>query len=474
VRTDRSQRVLPGSEPGRHAKGPAVLGAAGRRFRSGTRLRIRLTGALRSHLADPLFQNAYALMVNTITTGLLGLLFWLLVARLYPAVTVGRASAGYVAMNLLAGVTALNLTGALTRFIPQAGETTRALVLRAYAVSCGASLVLAIVFWLVVRQRGASYSELQSPLAGAIFAGCVVAWSVFTLQDGVLTGLRSAIWVTVENGAFGIAKIVLLVALAAALPQLGVVTAWMVPVIVAVPLVNMLIFGRLVPRHTQLTSGRAPPTTRQVGRFLLGDYTGALCLLAIGNFIPVIVAAGIAPRTYAYFYMAWMIGGTLDLLAVNMAMSLTVEGAFDAATLAANCRAALRRTACIVVPVAGGIALLAHWVLGFYGAGYAQGGALILELLALATLPKAATELYLGALRVQSRISLIALIQGARMAVVLVLAIVFTRRFGVTGAGMAVLAGQTLIALAIVPGLHRVLVKPRDAQSAEPERASVD
>jgi O-antigen/teichoic acid export membrane protein len=474
VRTDRVQRALPAPYAGRHAKGGGAPQVAG--GQSG--LQARLTEAVRSHLADPLFQNAYALMINTATTGLLGLLFWLLVARLYPAVVVGRASAGYVAMNLLAGVTALNLTGALTRFIPQAGRTTRSLVVRAYAVSCGTSVVLAIVFWLVVAQRGASYSELHGPLAGLIFTGCVVAWSVFTLQDGVLTGLRSAIWVAVENGVFGIVKIILLVALAAALPQLGVVTAWMVPVIVAVPLVNMLIFGRLVPRHVELTSGRAPPTTRQIGRFLAGDYTGALCLLAIGNLIPVIVAAGIVPRTYAYFYMAWMIGGTLDLLAVNMATSLTVEGAFDAATLAANGRAALRRTAYILVPVAGGLALLAPWVLGLYGAGYAQGGARILELLALSALPKAATELYLGALRVQSRTSLIALIQGARMVVVLGLAIVLTRRFGVTGAGEAVLAGQTLVALAILPGLHRVLAKPRpkprDAESAETGPASVD
>ena len=86
---------------------------------------LRHVQRLRQHLSDPLFRNAYALMVNTGTTGLLGLVYWLLAARHYAAADVGRASAAYAAMNLLAGITALNLTGALARFMPQSGRTHR-------------------------------------------------------------------------------------------------------------------------------------------------------------------------------------------------------------------------------------------------------------------------------------------------------------------------------------------------------------
>ncbi len=88
---------------------------------------------LRRQLTDPLSRNGYALVANSGATGLLGLLYWVLVARLYPTAVVGRASAAYAAMNLLAGFTALNFNGALTRFIPQAGHRTRRLVTQAYA-----------------------------------------------------------------------------------------------------------------------------------------------------------------------------------------------------------------------------------------------------------------------------------------------------------------------------------------------------
>ncbi len=425
-----------------------------------------MPGRIRGHLADPLFYNAYALMINTAATGLLGMAFWLLVARLYAPADVGRASAVYAAMNLVAGFTALNFTGALTRFIPQAGARTKGLVICAYAISCGTSAVLAIVFLLTVSSPGASYAQLHGLAAGIVFTGCVGVWAVFTLQDGVLTGLRSSIWVAAENSVFGIAKIVLLVALAALQPHFGIYISWMVPVLVAIPLVNILIFARLLPRHLRRSRDQPPPTFRQIGRFLAGDYTGSLCVLATTNLIPVIVATRIAPRWNAYFFVAWMIGSTLDLLAVNMATSLTVEGAFDGTSLAANTRAALRRSAVILVPVTAGLALASPLALGLFGPGYAEHGARILELLALAIVPKAVTELYLGALRALSRTSLVALIQGLRSALVLGLALVATGRLGLTGAGLAVLAGQLIIAAGVIPGMRRILAAPVPAAAA--------
>lgn len=412
---------------------------------------------MRGHLSDPLFRNGYALMANTGATGLLGVGYWLLAARHYPAADVGRASAAYSAMNLLSGLTAFNLVGMLTRFIPQSGRRTAGLVLRAYAFSSLASVLVAIPFLLLVGHLGSSYAELGSVTAGLIFIACIVCWGIFTLQDGVLVGLRGAIWVPVENGTFGIIKIVFLLALAASLPHTGIYISWMLPVAVSLPLVNALIFGRLIPPHARLTGDRTPPSARQIGRFLAGDYTGALCVLAVSFLVPVAVAARVGPSANAYFYTAWMIGGTLDLLAVNMATSLTVEGAFDQATLAANCRAALRRTMILLVPVAAIIACGAPLALGLFGPEYATNGARILQLLAIATLPKALTEMYLGALRAQSRTSTIARIQVSRGVLILGLAFTLIAIMGPIGAGIAALVSQIVVAAAVAPRLLSLL-----------------
>jgi hypothetical protein len=448
---------------------------AGWAARPGQLLRrlVRRGLPLRGRSCDPLFRNAYVLMINTGATGVLGLVFWLLAARHYAPADVGRATAAYAAMNLLAGFTALSLTGALARFIPQSGQSTGSLIRRGYAVTTASSIALAIGFLLIVGHLGSSYSELGSLAAAVAFTACVVAWAIFTLQDAVLIGLRGTHWVAIENAAFGVAKIALLVAFATLIPHLGIYAAWMLPVAVAVPLVNMLIFGRLVPPHARLTGDRPPPTGRQIGRFLAGDFTGAVCLLAVGNLVPVAVALLVAPGANAYFYIAWTVGGTVDLLAVNMATSLTVEGAFNSATLAANCRAALRRTMLVLLPIAAGIALAAPWALGLFGPGYAAHGAPILELLIAATLPKTAIELYLGALRAQSRTSLIAFVQVARALLMLGLALLLTMTMGIVGAAVAVLASQLVVAVAVLPGLRRILAvaTPEPAAAARAGQA---
>jgi O-antigen/teichoic acid export membrane protein len=436
-------------------RGPSV--ARGRR-RLGLAERRR---DFRAQLTSPLFRNAYALMLNTGATGLLGVVYWLLAARYYPAVDVGRASAAYSAMNLVSGLAAANIAGAITRFVPQSGHRTAAFVLRTYLLSSVASVLFAVLFLLTISHWGASYAELRGMIPAVCFVVCVVAWGIFTLQDGVLIGLRSAIWVPIENGTFGVVKIVLLLAYAAALPSLGIYISWMLPVILSLPLVNLLIFGKLIPEHQLLIGDRRPPTVRQIGRFLVGDYAGALCVLAISNLVPIAVAIYVGPRLNAYFYMAWTIGGMLFLIAMSMARSLTVEGALDSGTLAANCRLALRHSMLLLAPVAALTALLAPVILGLFGGGYASYGVPILQLLAIATLPKTLTEVYLGALRAQSRAKLIAVIQIARCVLVLGLAVALIGTIGMVGAAVAVLVAESVIAIAIVPGLRRIMSAAR-------------
>ena len=425
--------------------------------------------ALRSQAlggSSPLLRNGYALMANTVVTGVLGLGYWLLAARHYSEQDVGRASAAYSAMNLLAGITALSLIGAMARFIPQSGQGTGKLIRLGYGISVLSAIIGSAVFLLISGRPGSSYSELTGVPIGIIFTGCVIIWSLFTLQDGALVGMRNASWVTLENALFGVAKIAMLLPLATVIPHTGLYVSWMVPAALAVPAVNWLIFRRLLPRHKGMTGSAPPPTRSQVGRFLAGDVSGALMLLASINLVPVLVAMFVQPGLNAYFYMAWTIGITLDLLAANMALSLTVEGAFDPVALARHAKAALRRLMMLLVPVSIGLALLAPVILGLFGPGYAKYGAPILVLLAAATVPRTLTEIYLGALRAQNRTSFVALIQGVRAVLILTLTLVLTRSMGIVGAGVAVLVVQVAMAIGVLPGLLRVLRGDRVASQA--------
>ncbi|GAA0405702.1 lipopolysaccharide biosynthesis protein [Streptomyces luteireticuli] len=432
--------------------------------------RLRLPGRGKGGGGDgsPLFRNAFALMLNTGISAVLGVGFWLVAARYYSEESVGRGSAAIAAMKLLAGLTAVTLTGALARFIPLAGRTTGRLVLRTYAGSSVIVAAAAGVFLLSLGWWGPSYQVLGGLSHGLGFTAAVIAWSVLTLQDGVLTGLRSAVWVPVGNTVFSAVKLALLIALAAVLPASGVFVSWVVSIGASVLPLGWLVFRKLVPAHVRATERTARPAgAREIGRFLAGDYTGSLFSLAVVYLVPVLVAAQISSSENAYFYIASTIGGTVNLLAINMGASLTVEGSHDPERLAENCRAALRRMAKIMVPVCGGLFLLAPYILAVFGPGYTEATPL-LRWFAVGAALRVVMETYFAVLRAQSRTAGLAYLQGLLCLLVLGLTLLLLPRMGLTGAGVAEISSLTVIASIAAVKLRGVL----RAASAPPAGAA--
>ncbi|MGW1540317.1 lipopolysaccharide biosynthesis protein [Streptomyces sp. NPDC002309] len=450
----------------------AQAAPAGKEPAEEPRRRSGRPGPGRSPGGGHLLRNAYALMLNTGISAVLGLGYWLLAARHYSEAAVGQGSAAIAAMKLLAGLTAVTLTGALARFIPVAGRGTGRLILRTYA---GSSLVVALAagaFLLTLEAWGPSYRFLHSPLPAAVFVVAVVAWNLLTLQDGVLTGLRNAPWVPVGNTVFSAVKLGLLVAFAVAIPMTGVFVSWVAAIATSVLPLGWLVFRRLVPRHVRATEGQArTPTLREVGRFLAGDCTGSLFSLAVVYLVPVIVAAQVGAEDNAYFYITAVIAGTVNLLAVNMGASLTVEGAHDPARLAADTRAALRRMARITLPVAAVLFLGAPWILGVFGAGYAEAATPLLRWLAAGAVLRVVMETYFAVLRAQSRTAGLAWLQGLLCALVLGLTLVLLPRMGLTGAGIAEIASLSVIVAIAAPRLYRTV---QGAASDVPPGAAPD
>ncbi|MFB6675475.1 lipopolysaccharide biosynthesis protein [Streptomyces sp. NPDC056390] len=415
-------------------------------------------GAMGSGGGNQLFRNAYALMLNTGISGVLGVGFWLAAARYYSADSVGQGSAAIAAMKFLAGLTAVTLTGALARFIPIAGRRTGSFIFRTYAGSSLAVACAALAFLLTLDVWGPSYRFLHGPVNGLGFIAAVVAWSLLTLQDGVLTGLRSALWVPVGNTVFSTVKLGLLIAFAVAIPTTGVFVSWVVAIATSVIPLGWLVFRRLVPRHVELTAHRTnPPTLREVGRFLAGDYTGSLFSLAVVYLVPVLIASQVSSADNAYFYITTTIGGTVNLLAINMGASLTVEGSHDPAQLAANTRAALRRMARIMLPICGLLFLAAPLVLHVFGDDYARAATPLLRWFAVGAALRVVMETYFAVLRAQSRTAGLALLQGLLCVLVLGLTLLLLPRMGLTGAGVAEISSLAVIVALAAPKLYRIV-----------------
>ncbi|MEV0970576.1 lipopolysaccharide biosynthesis protein [Microtetraspora glauca] len=424
-------------------------------------------------LRDPLLRNAYALMVSAAGSGALGLVYWVLAARLYDTANGGRAMAVIGAMRLLAAITSFGFVGTLTRFVPDTGRATGRFIRSVYLVSLAAAGLATVVFLFTLDRWGDNYRDLAGFGPGALFAGAVLVWVVFTLQDVALTGLRKATWVPFSTIGSSLVKIVLLVALSWILPRQGITVSWVVAVAISVLPVNLLMFRRLVPRHARDTADRTPPTVRAVGRFLAGDYLGSTFILAVTYLLPVIVGVHVDATTYNYYYSTGMLGGILEMLAFTMAASLTVESVFDTAMLAQHGRRALARAFMVLGPAVLATVVLAPYIMAVFGPGHAEHATGLLRLIALAALPRAVIEIYIGVLRARSRVRTLAVVQGAMCALAFSGTFLLLPRLGIDGVGVAVLVAQLAVATAIAPSLLRALIVPGRAATDPVSRMMV-
>jgi O-antigen/teichoic acid export membrane protein len=414
---------------------------------------------LRRNLDAPFIRNAYSLVGSTLGGSALGVLFWIAAAWIFSKEDVGRNTALISTMLFLSSISQLNLTNGFNRFVPTAGSGTRRLVLVGYLAATTTALVASSIFVLGVNLWAPRLSLLQDNGGYALwFVAGTVIWTVFALQDAVLTGLGEARWVFIEQVAYGVVKLVLLVSVAAALPILGIFASWTAPLAVAVLAVNFGIFRRMLPARDH------PPLelvdARMVRRYVGFDMVATAMMSATIGLMPVIVLAIVGPSASAYLFLTWTIAYTLYLVSIGVGMSFVTESARAPERIVELTRKMITHSLRIVAPLAIFVAITAPLLLRILPQDYSSHATRLLQLLALSAIPNVVTATYLSIARVQRRLSAVIIATGALAAGVLVLSITLTHVIGVTGVGVAWLVVQTILALVLLLGELRTVWLP--------------
>jgi O-antigen/teichoic acid export membrane protein len=199
------------------------------------------------------------------------------------------------------------------------------------------------------------------------------------------------------------------------------------------------------------------PTRRVLVRFVTLDYVGYLFLQAGTNALPVLVTTVLGAGANAVFYVGWLLGSSMELVAEHFGMSLTVESAANPARLATYTRQMLRKGLLLFVPAAVLLYACAPLLLAAFGARYAQDSTIVLRLFTIAVVPRFIIDVYVAACRVQQRVGRIVLIQATTSVLVVTFSVLAMHSFGVAGVGVVYLACQLVVAVAVLPALIRLL-----------------
>lgn len=412
------------------------------------RLRREVTSAWR----EPLLRNGHFLTLSSAMTSLIGLVYWSVAAHHFTTAAVGRSSVVISAMMLIGGIGQMNLMSALVRFVPVAGRRTSRFVIASYAAAAALAAVIGTGFLLAAPQVSKEFSFVTgNPWIATAFVASTAAWTVFVLQDSVLTGLRQAVLVGAENTLFSAVKVAAVVALAGLLPADGIVVSWWVGLALALAATNTYLFCRALPRHTAaVTTTSFLLSTQAVTRYAAADYLGGLSWLAVTTAIPLIVIAQVGARDTAYFSVVWQIGIALFAMGSNMGASLVVETASDQSDLARRWRRVITHT---LLPLGTAVAVLevaAPVVLRLFGADYSRHASTLLRLIALVALPSLVTDTAVSVARSRRRTTTASAILATVSVAIVAGSAALVPLIGIVGVGVACLAAETAVAAALL------------------------
>jgi O-antigen/teichoic acid export membrane protein len=405
--------------------------------------------------------SAYSLAANAALTAALGVAFWVVAARLYDPVQLGRDAALIAVMLELSTICQLNMVNAITRFLPSLREGTARMLVRAYGVSAAAALIGGLLFVLVAPRISHELGFLTDDWRlGALFAIGLVAWGWFALQDSALTAVRRAVWVPVENGAFGLLKLAGLPLFLALGATDGVFLAWTLPVLILLVPVNVFLFRVAIPEHLRSYRPAGSALLARLGRrglvrFLAQDYGATVLALAPTAILPVLIVALLGAGANAYFFIPYTMVGAFNMLFFAAGTSLVVEGALAEERLRAMAGRIARRFALMVVPGTAVMIAAAPLILLPFGEDYVRESSSVLRLLACGCVFYAVLALYVAVARVQGRSSGILAVEVLKLPLLLGGAVALSGPFGIDGVALAWLGSVAMVALAVMPSLLR-------------------
>jgi len=266
-------------------------------------------------------------------------------------------------------------------------------------------------------------------------------------MESALIANRAAKYVLGKNVVFGVLKIGLIVVAAVAL-SLSIVAAWAIALLVSVVLAALWFMPRAIEKY-RLAPSFDVRLLKHTGWYSGGNHVAALLASAPVLLMPLLVVNVLGAEANAYFYIAWMIANLLFSIPASMSYILFSEGSANNGAMKANI--ALNYKACfaLLIPGIAVVFLLGQWILGIFGAAYAENSVQLLRVLALSVLPVVVVDTQTAIYRVRKQIWKLIIVWGMIAAVTLAGGYALMPVYGILGIGYAWL-GANLVVLPFV------------------------
>jgi len=420
-----------------------------------------------------LLRNLLYLLATTGVTSSMGIVYWTVAARLFAQEAVGYGTAAISAMTLISSIGVFGLSTLLIGDLPTR-QGRAGLIAAAMLTAAAGSFILAVGFVLVAPHLTSHYNDIDGSIpAASLFCLGVVLTASSAVFDAAAIGMQRGGLQLMRNMVFVIVKMLTLISVAIVIHYssgISIFASW----IAAIPLSLLLVAIRLWFSRARVLARPDWAILRSLGRLLAAHNWLNLALQAPSLVTPVLVASLLTPATNAAYYIAMTICTGLFILTAHMSTALFAVAAGDPKLISRKLRFALRMSLLLGLPGMAVLVLGAHFILGVFGAGYAQIATVPMQLLALNFIPVLPNSFYISVSRASGRLSRAATVVTCFGAVDVTAVVIGCMRDGLVGMAAAGLIVTTIEALVTTPvvvraaigsGRHRHATTPATARA---------
>ena len=416
----------------------------------------------------PLYSNALYLIIKSGVTSFLGFFFWIVVARFYTQAVVGFSSAVLSAINLLTIISLVGLNTLLVRRLPGTGEPSR-LINTCLTISGGISVLVAVIFIAGIDFWSPAIVFISEHIIFAVaFVSFTLLSTLAALIDTSFVALRRAGFTLYRDTIFSLLKIPLPILFLPFLLTFGIVSSWGIALCISL-LISFFIFLPRIQSGYRPIPGLKLHLIRDLGHYTTGNYLANLFTAAPGFILPLMVVNSLGAEINAFFYIPWTIAGAIFSIPIAISSSLFAESSHFEEQMRENVIRSVKFSLALLIPAVILLVLAGKWVLLAFGESYSANGLLLLQVMAISSLPLSINSIYTSVLRVTYRTKELVAFRGLMSAGALLASYLAMSVIGIIGVGYGWLGIQTLATIYIMLFRRQAITNIKESDSSRSE-----
>jgi O-antigen/teichoic acid export membrane protein len=334
-----------------------------------------------------------------------------------------------------------------------------------FTISSLVSVILAVIFILGLPFWSPAFiPEFDNFIFSGLFICFSVVFTLLPLLMNIFLGKRVTKYIVYVYSVSGISKIgLLLIIIFVSNDVFGLFFISGIATIVGFAIGIYYYLPKLAPSF-HLTPTIHVELLQNIRNYSAVNYISRILLQVTPLVLPLMIVNILGSRMNAYFAVSWTFISIIQIIPTSIFNSLLAECTFEEKLNTANIRKSLILMFALLIPCIVFFIVFPNLILSVFGSTYSDNGFSLIQILVLSIIPWSMIYLFVTIERFKKSSTSIIFITLGSAVLSIGFSYLFMLEWGLTGAGLGYLAGQTLVALIAVV-LLLSLMKETDSEN---------